>query len=559
MLLRLSVSNLAVVEKAQADFAPGLNVLTGETGAGKSILMGALELVLGARSGSGIVRDGATEARVEAIFVFSGGDGSREEAIAREVAAVLEEAGIEGGEDLIVRRTVGLHGGGKVWINDQAATVATLKKLARILVDIHGARANQNILEERFQRAALDSFAGIKTAEYIALWQAHENALSSLRELEDEAASEDERDMLRFQTAEIEEAQISEDDNDIASRHAAAAHALDIITAANEATDALGGDESASAMLSRARERFASIRRFLPQADEWSGEIDEIALRVDELSRSVADAITRLDGGEEDFERLDKRLTVVNRLLRKYHAADASALMEVLSAKRARLEALDGREGRLEELRAAEARARVAMERAGERLRAERSRAGERLAKAVTKELKGLGFAKAKFAVEVRAAEATRHGCDSLEYIFEPNPGEGARSLALVASSGEAARVMLALKTVLSEHDGTDLLVFDEIDANIGGETGRAVGERLRAVATRHQVIAITHLPQSAAFGERHLVASKTVSGGRTRTRIDAVDGEGRVAELARMLGGGKAAIDHARALVAGTEKQETS
>lgn len=550
MLSRLSVSNLAVVEKAQAEFAPGLNVLTGETGAGKSVLMGALELVFGARADTSVVREGAREARVEAVFELGG-------EVLRGVDAILSEFGIEPSEvegELVVRRSVSAAGGARAWVNDQAVSASTLRRLGAVLADLHGPRANQRILEEGFQRAALDSFARIDVGAYARAWAAHESAARELERLSGPPASEDESETLRYQVSEIEEAQITAEDEDLAERHAAAAHAVEIISAANEITDALGGERSVGELLRVVRERIAAVRRYFPQAAEWAEEADEIAVRADELSRTVADAASRLDGDEEELERLDRRLTDVKRLMRKYRAADVAGLLGVLEAKRERLSELEGREERLAALRAEVAAASEALRREGAVLREARAKAGERLAGAVTKELHGLGFLKARFDVAVREAQCSPHGADRIEYIFEPNPGEGARPLANVASSGEAARVMLALKAALAAHDGTDLLVFDEIDANIGGETGRAVGERLRQVARSHQVVAITHLPQSAVYGARHLVASKSVCGGRTRTAIASVDGEERVAEIARMLGGGQAAVAHARVLLQGAE-----
>lgn len=539
------MTNLAVVEKAQAEFGTGLNVLTGETGAGKSVLMGALELVLGARADTSVVREGAREARVEAVFDLSDG------VIHSKVLSVLGEAGIEleGGE-LVVRRSVGAAGGTRAWVNDQSATTAMLRRLGALLVDIHGPRANQNILEERYQRSALDSFGQIDASKYAASWEAYGRVTEALAALSEAGAADEEKELLRYQVSELDEAGITQDDNDLAERHAAAAHAIDIIAAANAVTDSLGGDQSVASLLRVVRDRLSSIRRFFPQAESWEAQIDEIAVSADELSRSVADAASRLEGDEGELEQLDKRLSMMNRLLRKYHAADASGLVEIQEAKRTRLAELEGREGRMAELREEQAAAKAALLEAGAAMRKARAKAAERLAKAVTKELRGLGFLKARFDVAVREAEPTASGCDSVEYIFEPNPGESARPLALVASSGEAARVMLALKTVLSAHDGNDLLVFDEIDANIGGETGRAVGQRLREVAKNHQVIAITHLPQSAVYADRHLVASKAVSGGRTRTTITPVAGQERIDEIARMLGGGAAALAHAKDLI---------
>lgn len=511
MLSKLSVSNLAIVEKAEANFAPGLNVITGETGAGKSVLMGALELVLGGKADASVVRDGAREAEVEAVF-----DGT------------------------VIRRTVTSAGRTRAWINDESVSVGELKELGRKLVDIHGPRANQNVLEEKFQRETLDAYGKVSLSSYGAAYEGWKALKDRLSALTSAGGGEDELDWLRYQVNELEAAGVTADDDDLAERHAAAAHAEEIVEAANEITEELGGDRSAAEILIRLQPKFSAIARHLPEAAEWATEAEDLTLRIQELSRSVADAVSKIDADPAAFQEMDERLGVVNRLKRKYRVDLPSELEKLLSEKKTKLADLENRDEKIEELTREIAAAEKTVRAAGAELTKKRSVAGEKLAKAVTKELRDLGFLQAKFSVRLSGAEPEAHGCDAVAYMFEPNPGEAARPLASIASSGEVARVMLALKSVLAAHDSVDLLVFDEIDANIGGEVGKIVGEKMRAVARHHQVIAITHLPQSAVFGDRHLVVSKSVAGGRTRTRIQAVEGEDRVAEIARMLGGEK-------------------
>ena len=536
MLKKLTVSNLAVVEKAEAEFAPGLNVLTGETGAGKSVLMGALELVLGGRADASVVRDGAKEAEVEADF-----------------------------GETVVRRTVTREGRSRAWINDESVSVSELRELGRSLVDIHGPTANQKLMEEAFQRETLDASIS-ESGESVK--RRYDSAFSEFSTLNSQLSTltssdgEDELDMLRFQVEELESAELSEDDETIAERHAAAAHAGEIVENANAITEALGGDQSVADILIQLQPRFREIAKHLPFAADWAAEAEELTVKAQELSRTVADAASKLDGGDEDLESLDARLTLVNKLLRKYakrigdQGSGIRTLLKVLSEKKAKLDALEHREERIEELKAKIATADKAVRKAGAELTKLRTAAAERISKAVTKELRDLGFLQAKFFVVLEPIEPEAHGMDRVVYMFEPNPGEAARPLAAIASSGEIARVMLALKTAgirdqgsgIRETDGLipnprsliPTLVFDEIDANIGGEVGKIVGEKMRAVAKRHQVIAITHLPQSAVYGDRHLVVSKTVSGGRTRTGISEVEGEDRISEIARMLGGEK-------------------
>ena len=534
MLKRLTVSNLAVVEKAEAEFCPGLNVITGETGAGKSVLMGALDLVLGGRADASVVRDGAKEAEVEAVFELG-----------------LERK-VGGGETCVtVRRTVTAQGRSRAWIDDESVTVAELKELGAQLVDIHGPTANQRLAEEDFQRKALDAFGGVDLAargrkegakSYAELFAWLAELRTQISDLKS-SGGEDELDMLRFQVNELESAELTEDDETLSERHAAAAHAEEIVENANAVTEALGGDQSAAEILVALHPRFREMAKHLPAAEAWAAEAEDLTVRIQELSRTVADAASKLDVGEEDLEELDARLTLINRLLRKYEkgignqGSGVGGLLELLEAKKAKLDALEHCEERVAELEAKIAVADKAVRTAGAELTKKRRAAAEKLSKAVTAELKDLGFLQAKFFVALEPIEPEAHGMDRVVYMFEPNPGEAARPLAAIASSGEIARVMLALKTCTSQTSQTfqtsQTLVFDEIDANIGGE-------KMRAVAKSHQVIAITHLPQSAVCGERHLVVSKAVAGGRTKTRISEVDGEDRVAEIARMLGGEK-------------------
>lgn len=532
MLKKLYIRNLAVIEGVEVEFGPGLNVITGETGAGKSVIMGALDLVLGARADASLVREGAKEAEVEAEFEVAESGGG---------AAV--------GVKVSVRRTVTKEGKSRAWIDDESVTIAELRERTSGFVDIHGPRANQKLLEESFQRETLDVLAGSGRAKrgidgfegvrkrYMRDFEGLSELKVALSELSSAVSSEDELDMLRFQVAELEEAGIGADDDDLAERHAAAAHAEDIVEAANVITEALGGDDGAERAIAKARQGIAAAAKHFPAASEWSDRVEEIASEIEELSRSVADAASRVEIDEDEFRRIDERLGVVNRMKRKYGDPVAA-----LGKKRTRLDFLEHREERMAELRGRIAAAEKEVASVGAEITKLRRAAGAKLAKAVTGELRELGFAQAEFSVVLESSEPAAHGCDSVVFVFGPNPGEPARPLAAIASSGEIARVMLALKTSVRPDSGmsSQTLVFDEIDANIGGAIGAVVGSKMREAAKGGQVIAITHLPQSAVWGERHLVVAKRVFGGRTRTEISAVSGDERIGEIARMLGGEK-------------------
>lgn len=548
MLTRLSVRNLAIVESADVEFGGGLTVITGETGAGKSVLMGALELVLGARADASTVRDGAKEARIEAEFAVPG-----------VVDAFLDAAGLPPCEDgvLLVRRAISATGGGRVHVNDAATTVQTLRALGKLLVDVHGPNDHQSLLEEGFQRGVLDAHGRLDTSAYAAAWARLADLRAQRADLQgDDADVAETCERLRYAVDELDAAQLTpEDDDELPARHAAAAHAAEILDCANAATAALSeADDSAAAALVGAGARVREMARFHEAAGAWGETIERLTVEVQELAQEIADSASRLDADPEALQALDDRLSLVQRLKRKYACPDVAALLALRDERARRLADLEGRGARLAALEDEIAAAEAAVRAAGAKLTAARTKAAARLARAVTKELHGLGFLRAGFDVSLAPHAPDATGCDAVDFLFAPNPGEAARPLREIASTGEIARVMLAVKTVVAEHDAIPVLVFDEIDSNIGGEVGRAVGEKLRAVARHHQVIAITHLPQSAVYGARHLAVAKTVSGGRTRSTIQPLEGEARVAEIARMLGGTSLTSvveQHARELLA--------
>lgn len=548
MLTRLSVRNLAIVESADVEFGGGLTVITGETGAGKSVLMGALELVLGARADASTVRDGAKEARIEAEFAVPG-----------VVDAFLDAAGLPPCEDgvLLVRRAISATGGGRVHVNDAATTVQTLRALGKLLVDVHGPNDHQSLLEEGFQRGVLDAHGRLDTSAYAAAWARLADLRAQRADLQgDDADVAETCERLRYAVDELDAAQLTpEDDDELPARHAAAAHAAEILDCANAATVALSeADDSAAAALVGAGARVREMARFHEAAGAWGETIERLTVEVQELAQEIADSASRLDADPEALQALDDRLSLVQRLKRKYACPDVAALLALRDERVRRLADLEGRGARLAALADEIAAAEAAVRAAGAKLTAARTKAAARLARAVTKELHGLGFLRAGFDVSLAPHAPDATGCDAVDFLFAPNPGEAARPLREIASTGEIARVMLAVKTVVAEHDAIPVLVFDEIDSNIGGEVGRAVGEKLRAVARHHQVIAITHLPQSAVYGARHLAVAKAVSGGRTRSTIQPLEGEARVAEIARMLGGTSLTSvveQHARELLA--------
>ena len=550
MLRRLKVDNLAIVEHAEAEFREGLTVITGETGAGKSVFMGALNLALGARADASAVRDGCRDARIEAEF--DAGDSAR----------FLEEQGLPPCEDgvLLVRRVISASGGSRVWINDSATSVQTLRALGDLMVDIHGPNDRRSLTDEGFQRDTLDRYGKVNLSGYAAVWRELADLRARRDALEGAVDVADEIERLRHGVDEIDAAGLTDDDDDVlTARHAAAAHAAEIVDAANAATSALSGDgsygsaASAADLLVEAGGRLREMAKYHEAANDWSDELENVITSVQELSRTIADSVSRIDADPETLQALDDRISLVRRLKRKYSCPTVADLLELRESRAQKLSDLEDRDAKIRELDVRIADAEKSVVKAGAALTAARKKASAKLAAAVTKELRGLGFLQAGFSVSLEPQEPDSTGCDLVVYRFEPNPGESARPLAQIASTGEIARVMLAVKAVIAELDAIPVLIFDEIDANLGGETGSAVGEKLKSVSEHHQVIAITHLPQSAVHGDRHMVVSKSVSGGRTRSAIREVEGEDRAREVARMLGGETATsvvLRHARELL---------
>jgi len=551
MLTHLSVRNLAIVEEAAVDFGPGLNIITGETGAGKSVLMGALDLVLGGRADKSAIREGASDAWVEAAFLL---------ADPAPIDATLDACGLPACEDgqLLVRRSISMTGAGRCLVNDASATIQTLRRLGTQLVDIHGPYNHQSLLDADFQRDVLDAYGHCapSLAAYVETWQTLKTLEARLRDLQGDATDvATECDRLQFIVDEISQAALTDaDEDDLVQRHAQAANAEQILALGGAVANALtDGEASAFDLLANVQAQLAELARIHPAAADWRNDVQSAAVQLQELGRAINDDLSRIDADPERLQQLETRMALVQRLKRKYGRTVAE-ILAVLETSETRLRDLASRTEQIERLTAEIAAAQAVLAEKAARLTKSRAQAAGKLARAITSELHDLGFLKSGFAVDPTSVAPGPSGADAVSFGFAPNPGEPMRPLKAIASSGEIARVMLAVKAVLADHDSIPVLVFDEIDANIGGEVGRAVGQKLRRVARTHQVISITHLPQSAVYGEHHYVVSKEVVKGRTKMRIDRLDVDARVDEIARMLGGkGLTSVveSHARELLA--------
>jgi len=552
MLRELRIRNFAVIESVTVPFGPGLNVLTGETGAGKSMLIDAILLVRGARAQTDVIRTDAETATVEAVFdVEPRGP----------VASVLEEAGLSLEDDqLVVRRELARSGRHRAFVNDSAVTVALLDRLGDHLVEVHGQHEHQRLLEPARQLELLDRFADAedlrdRVASLVGKYRTAREAVESTRAAERDRAQRE--DLLRFQLSELDAARLRPGEEDeLRQERRRAQHAERLLAGLAEVAALLVDDEgSATARLHRAARLLTDLGRLDPTFAAPVEALDAAAVQVDEALarvRALRDAVSVEPGR---LEAIDERLDVLTRLRRKYGDTEVAML-----AFRGEVAAELDRLARHEEILAEQERLLVELQaelaEAAGALSNRRRAAGERLAPQAERELRALGMERAVFRIAVERGaldEVSARGFDRAEFRLSTNPGEELRPLARVASGGELSRTMLALKTVLAKADRVPTLVFDEVDAGIGGRVATVVAQKLADAAEGRQVLCVTHLAPIAARAHRQVRVAKSVRAGRARVTADLLTGEPRVEEIARMLGGERVtdtARGHARELL---------
>jgi DNA repair protein RecN (Recombination protein N) len=530
-LRELTVENLAVVESVRLALAPGFTVLTGETGAGKSLVVDALALALGARASADQVRSGTDAARVEAIF---DAPATADDDPLAEVVAAGEGA-------VIVRREVGADGRSLVRVNDRAVTVGGLASLGVRLAEIHGQHEQQRLLEPARQLSLLDGFGGhgALLEEVADAHRALRACVAESAELLTDAHELARRvELLRHHASEIAAAGPRPgEDAELEAQLRAATHAESIARSAAAAVAALRDEGAATERLAVAERELIAAgqhdKRFAPLADRAAG----LAAEAAELARDAASAADTVELDPAARAAAEERLALLYDLRRKY-GDTLEAVVAFGSAAADELERLENQEGERERLRAEEVELRAALDAAAARLTAARDAAAKRLAAAVNSELPPLGLPAGAFDVTIERVAAGPSGADRVTFAFAPNPGEAPRPLGRIASGGEASRVSLALKVVLAAADEMPLLVFDEVDAGVGGRNAAAVGERLKALSSHHQVLCVTHLAQVAAHADAHVVVGKRTVGGRTVTEVRQLPPGERAKELASMLAG---------------------
>nr|CAA9269513.1 DNA repair protein RecN [uncultured Armatimonadetes bacterium] len=560
MLTELSIENFALVEKLRLQFAPGLNILTGETGAGKSILMDALNLVLGERMGAESVRHGADRARVEAVFSVECASGRLREAM--EAAGVEAEDGL-----LLLTRDLAAAGKSTARINGRPATMGMLKAIGDALVDIHGQHEHQSLLAVERHADILDAWCGPETLTLkAAVAEAHARAQEAARELA--ALQQDARerartlDLLQFQRDEIDTAAPKpEEDEELQAERLRLASAEKLYEAASGAYAALhggaagrGGVESGGALdgLTTAVAEIDHAAKLDERLEPLLESLQNALYAAEEAARDVRAYRDEVEFNPDRLEEIEARLDVLRTLKRKY----GDTLEEVLRYRdeiEARLTTLENAEERIAELTVLSERTRTELEARAAKLTAARKKAAGPFAAAVAKELADLAMLQTRFSVAVEPHPVGAKGADHVEFLLSPNPGEPLKPLARIASGGEISRVMLAMKSVLARIEAVPTLVFDEIDTGIGGRTGMVLADKLATLAGNAQILCITHLPQIAARGSAHLYIEKRVDKGRTAVAVTPLESEGRVQEIARMLGGTRltdTVLQHAREML---------
>ncbi len=551
MLSTLRIQNLALVDELVWELNRGMTAVTGETGAGKSVIVGALNLILGERADRAMIRSGEEKCTVEAVFDLSD---------TKAVDEILENAGAglcEGGQ-LVLRRIISESGANKQFINCSPVTLQVMKAVGEYLVDLHGPHDHQSLLSKEHQRSLLDAFGASVDLwkDYRKAWRDWQEKLRTWKELRDsERASEQEIDLLQYQINEIELADLDANEEEtVLDRYRRSSNAVRLIELSGLIGESIDGDDGLVARMGDVQRAARELERLDPSVAPMLAGLATAAVELEDLSRSVGDYREDVDVDPEEAAVLEERINLFESLKRKY-GDTLEEILEFHAKAAARLSAIQNRSGELDKLEADAKTAEGKVVAIAEKLTDMRRKAAPKLAKKIETHLKDLGFKQSKFGVDVdRLPELGPHGGDGVEFQFMPNPGEPAKPLRTIGSSGEISRVMLAVKSALADQDKVALLVFDEIDANVGGEVAHAVGAKMAGIADRRQVIVITHLAQVAARGHQHFVVDKVVEGKRTFSKLNLVEEDLRVEEIARMLGGmsSESGRKHAEELLAG-------
>lgn len=528
-LKSISLRDFVIVHELELDLSGGFTVLTGETGAGKSILIDALQLALGARADAGVIREGAARCEISVEFDSP-----------KSLAPWLEQAGFEGGDSLLLRRTIDAQGKSRAWINGSAATATQLKEIADQLVDIHGQHAWQSLTRPDAVRGLLDSYADVSTDELTRRWQQWRLAQKTLAEARDAQDSlQRERERLAWQIGEVDKLAPGADEwEDLNAQHGRLSNAQALRDAVQTAVDALQeSDDNANALLGRAIAALQGQEHIEPEFKAMVEVLNGALAQMEDTVHSLNGYARHAELEPQRLAELDERLSQWVSLARRYKRTPAE-LPELLASWQAELQKLNAAAD-LAQLEKNESQAKAAyLDEAGKVSKA-RAKAAPQLAKAITQAMQGLGMQGGKFDVALgKLEQPAQHGLEQAEFLVAGHSGSTPRPVGKVASGGELSRIALAIAVTTSQLGQAETLIFDEVDSGVGGAVAETVGRLMKQLGKDRQVMAVTHLPQVAACADQHLVVAKRSENGSTISTVDHVNGEQRVAEVARMLGG---------------------
>ena len=534
MLTELHIENVAVIEKADIELGEGLCVLTGETGAGKSIVIDSLEAILGGRASRELVRNGAERASVTAVFTSDGTEDW------------FRENDLDAEDTVIVRRRLSADGKSSATVNGQPVAAAQLRELGACLLDIHGQNDGRQLMDETRHLTYLDSFGGLREDRdaYAAAYADYRAALAELKSLDmDEEEKRRQEERARYREEELSAAELKAgEEEQLTARVQLLRHAEKLTESLSAAYDALYGERGSAAEKTGDAESFTvSAAAYAPELGETARQLSEARALIEDAAERLRDLRNSLDFSPEEYDALETRLAFLRKLEKKY-AADEAGLIAELARCRARLEELSGAEERREELTAVLAKKEKTAYNAAKALSARRAAAAAELQERIQTGLRELNMPSVRFEAELTPVPGEpgfdSTGCDQVRFLMSANAGEKPGRISRIASGGELSRIMLVMKDVLSERDSVQSMVFDEIDEGISGIAAQRVGEKLCRLSRRKQVVCVTHLPQIAAMADTHFRILKTERDGRTYTQVTALDREGRIDEVARMHGG---------------------
>ncbi len=554
MLLSEKVKNLALIKSAEAEFGEGLNIITGETGAGKSLVIGSVELALGGKASSGVVRHGEDEARVELVFEASS-DHEKEE---------MKELDIEMDDDALVIMTRKIRDGrSQARINGNAVNASVLKKAASVLIDIHGQRDQMGLLQKKNLCRILDRYAGetvsgplLKAGEHYRSYKTVEDEIA--HDISDPEERTRKRDLISFEVSEIENAELKDgEDEETEKRYSLMKNSRKIAESLSEALGAISGNAGGNVtdFIGKASESLSNLQGMDDETDDIIERISEIEALTGDLSIEIGDRLREMDFSEEEFAECEQRLDLINHLKSKF-GRTIEEIYKTLDEKKTELQKLSDHDSYMADLNEKLEKERKELIKACRKLSDIRKKAAGKLQDEMQEALKDLNFENVEFRIEVVPDETafTAKGYDTVSFMISLNKGEKLMPLEDVASGGELSRIMLALKTVLADTDDIPTLIFDEIDTGISGRTAEKVAEKLAVLSRRRQVIAITHLPQIAAMADHHFVIEKTSDDSSTETCVRELKGEEPLEELSRLLSGSQvteAVRENAREMLA--------